>query len=142
MTESVDQGFSDLGADLDALSAAEAKELAFLTQLETARGSGQLSPEQQTTLDALRARLAGVTADLESASVDPASADAPADAPAPSAETDPSVPVDAGTVQSGAADPSEPAPVSDPSTDQGTVMPEPVPTMPVDMAVDETGQPA
>lgn len=124
MTESVDQGFSDLSADLDALSAAEAKELAFLSDLEAARGSGQLEAGQQATLDALRARIQGATADLEAASVDPS-------APAAGA----SVPVDPGTVQSGAADPSGVGSVSDPSTDAAstdTVMPEPVPVMPAE----------
>jgi len=136
MSETVDQGFTEIGTDLDALSAQEQKNLAFLQELEAARGVGQLSPDQQAELDALRARIQGATADLAAADVDPS---APAEPPA-----------DGGTVTSGAADPSDPAVSSDPSTADagtvvdgsadmggvGTVMPEPVPSAPDETSVE------
>jgi len=118
--ETIDQGFADLDAGqddieakLDALTAEETKELAFLAQLETQRGEGQLAPDQQARLDDLKARQAAVSAALAAATEELAQADGSEPAigrtPTPSAPGGdpigtPLVPVDG-----------EPAPVGDPS---------------------------
>jgi len=100
MTESIDQGFTDLSSDLDAFDASEQKELAFLQDLENARGAGQLAPDQQATLDALRARIQGEAALLDAA-------DAPVEPAAPvDNDTNPvDAPVDSTPVE-------EPAPAA------------------------------
>jgi len=96
--ETIDQGFDDLEAGqgdieakLDALTAEETTELAFLNQLETQRGTGQLAPDQQARLDDLKAREAKVSAALDAAREELAVADGTEPAPAP--VTQPSEPV-------------------------------------------------
>lgn len=86
--ETIDQGFADLDAGeadieakLDALSAEETKELAFLADLENNRGAGQLAPDQQARLDDLKARQAAVSAALDAAREELAQADGSEPAP-------------------------------------------------------------
>lgn len=88
--ETIDQGFDDLDAGqadieakLDALTAEETKELAFLAQLEEQRGAGQLAPDQQARLDDLKAREQRVSAALDAAREELAQADGTEPAPAP-----------------------------------------------------------
>ena len=88
--ETIDQGFADLDAGeadieakLDALSAEESKELAFLADLENNRGAGQLAPDQQARLDDLKARQAKASAALDAAREELAQADGSEPAPAP-----------------------------------------------------------
>jgi len=96
--ETIDQGFTeleagqgDIEAKLDALTVEETTELAFLAQLETQRGTGQLAPDQQARLDDLKAREAKVSAALDAAREELAVADGTEPAPAP--VTQPTEPV-------------------------------------------------
>jgi len=96
--ETIDQVLADEETDaatieskLDALTAEETTELAFLNQLETQRGPGQLAPDQQARADALRARAAKVAAELDAAREELAVADGTEPAPAP--VTQPTEPV-------------------------------------------------
>jgi len=88
--ETIDQGFADLDAGeadieakLDALTAEEERELAFLADLENNRGAGQLAPDQQARLDDLKARQAKASAALDAAREELAQADGSETAPAP-----------------------------------------------------------
>jgi hypothetical protein len=86
--ETIDQGFADLDAGqddieakLDALTAEEERELAFLATLEQQRGEGQLAPDQQARLDDLKARQQKVSAALDAAREELAQADGSEPAP-------------------------------------------------------------
>jgi len=88
--ETIDQGFDDLEAGqadieakLDALTAEETTELAFLATLEQQRGTGQLAPDQQARLDDLKARQTAVSAALDAAREQLAVVDGTEPAPAP-----------------------------------------------------------
>jgi hypothetical protein len=108
--ETINEGFTeleagqdDIDAKLDALSAEETKELAFLADLENNRGTGQLAPDQQARLDDLKARQAKVAASLDAAREELAVADGTEPAPAPVTQPMPSdAPV--GEPVTGAAD--------------------------------------
>lgn len=86
--ETIDQGFADLEAgektietEIAELSAEEARELAFLADLEFNRGQGQLAPDQQARLDDLKARQERVSAQLDKAREELAQADGSEPAP-------------------------------------------------------------
>ena len=136
--ETIDQGFADLDAGeadieakLDALTAEEERELAFLADLENNRGAGQLAPDQQARLDDLKARQAAVSAALDAAREELAQADGteapvvtqPEPAPVDASGTDAPVgePVDTAATGDGNATGAAPV-VSDDGTDMQPVV--------------------